>query len=75
MEKDDFIKVLKEDVFSECTEIINFDTDFKALDCWDSITSLTLIAIFDGEFNVSLSGDDIRSATTVDDLYQIIINK
>jgi acyl carrier protein len=75
MKKDDFIKVLKEDVFSECTEIINFDTDFKALDCWDSITSLTLIAIFDGEFNVSLSGDDIRSATTVDDLYQIIINK
>jgi len=75
MEKDDFIKVLKEDVFSECTEIINFDTDFKALDCWDSITSLTLIAIFDGEFNVSLSGDDIRSAKTIDDLYQIIINK
>jgi|LakMenEpi05May12_1017382.scaffolds.fasta_scaffold04022_2 acyl carrier protein len=75
MVKDDFIKVLKEDVFSECTEIINFDTDFKALDCWDSITSLTLIAIFDGEFNVSLSGDDIRSATTIDDLYQRILNK
>ncbi|MFM2394906.1 MAG: hypothetical protein RLZZ546_2889, partial [Bacteroidota bacterium] len=72
---DDFIKVLKEDVFSECTEVINFDTDFKALDCWDSITSLTLIAIFDGEFNVSLSGDDIRSATTIDDLYQRILNK
>jgi acyl carrier protein len=67
--------VLKEDVFSECTEVINFDTDFKALDCWDSITSLTLIAIFDGEFNVSLSGDDIRSATTIDDLYQRILNK
>ncbi len=75
MEKDVFLKVLKEDVFSESIEIINFDTDFKALDCWDSITSLTLIAIFDGEFNVSLSGDDIRSATTIDDLYQIIISK
>ncbi len=75
MKKDDFIKLLKEDVFSDCNDIIILDADFKALDCWDSITSLTLIAVIDGEFNVSLSGDDIRSATTIDDLYQIITNK
>lgn len=75
MEKELFLKVLIEDVFSESLENIDFDTDFKALDCWDSITSLTLIAIFDGEFSTSLSGDDIRSATTINDLYQLFINK
>jgi acyl carrier protein len=72
MEKENFLRILTDDVFCDCNDSIDFSTDFKSLDCWDSITSLTLIAIFDGEFNVSLSGDDIRSASTIEDLYQFI---
>jgi acyl carrier protein len=74
MEIELFVKVLTEEVFCDCSEIISIESHFKELDCWDSVTSLTLIAIFDTEFSVRLSGEDIRSANSLNDLYKLVID-
>ena len=51
-------------------EQISLDAKFKTFDEWDSLMALSLIAMFDSEYNVKLSGDDIRAATTLEDLYK-----
>ncbi len=56
---------------SEFTPSVNF----KDLDEWSSLTALSVIAMVDEEYDVKLSGNDIREANTIEDLYQLIANK
>jgi len=51
------------------------DTVFKELDEWSSLMALSIIAMVDEEYEVTLKGDDIRSANTIEDLYNIIKSK
>ena len=44
-------------------------TKFKDLEEWDSMTALTLIAMFDEQYDVKINGDDIKNATTLADLF------
>lgn len=64
------------DQFDE-TDVSEFtsDTDFKNLDEWSSLTALSVIAMVDCSFGVRINGDDIRSANTINDLFQIVSSK
>jgi acyl carrier protein len=55
--------------------LIKGETIFRDLDEWDSLTALSLIAMADEVYSVKLSGDDIRSAVTLNDIYKAIKNK
>jgi acyl carrier protein len=48
-------------------------SNFKTFEEWDSLIALSLIAIFDSEYNLRLSGDQIRSADTLEDLYKLTL--
>lgn len=67
-----FIKELQEEVFME-TEIslMTPETNFKDLDEWDSLTALSLIAHFDFNLGKKLSGDQIKNAVIIQELYNI----
>ena len=47
-------------------------TIFKDLDEWSSLTALSVIAMADEEYEVVLTGDDIRNSTTVNDLFELV---
>lgn len=51
------------------------ETEFRELEEWSSLSALGVIALADEEFDVELSGSDIRKATTIQDLFDIITNK
>jgi len=51
------------------------DTVFKNLDEWSSLLALSIIAMVDEEYGVALKGDDIRSANTIEDLFEIVKSK
>lgn len=51
------------------------DTIIRDLDEWSSLIALTLIAMADENYDIKLSGDDIRTSSTVEDVYQKIIAK
>lgn len=70
--KAEFLKILHEEVLSDCEFELTFETNFKELECWDSITALTLIALFDSEFEFKLTGDSLRSCNTILDLFKIL---
>ena len=59
------------------TEISVFTpaTNFRELDEWSSLIALSIIAMVDEEYDVTLKGDDIRSATTIEDLFNTVKSK
>ena len=54
---------------------ITINTAFKDLEEWSSLLSLSIIAMCDEEYDVKIKGDDIRNAVTVEDLYNIVIDR
>ena len=48
------------------------ETNFKELDEWSSLTALSIIAMVDEEYDVTLKGDDIKNAVTVEDLFNTV---
>jgi acyl carrier protein len=61
-------EILEEDAVSPSDELESFEN-------WDSLAALSVAALADSQFNVNLSGDDIKDATTIEDLYQRILAK
>ncbi len=53
-------------------EDISASTDFKELDEWDSLVSLSVIGMVKNECNVKIAGSDIKNAKTVEDLYNLV---
>ena len=54
---------------------IAVDTKFRDLDEWSSLIALSVIAMVDEEYGVTLKGDDIKSATTVKDIFAAVASK
>ncbi|MBP5769829.1 MAG: acyl carrier protein [Bacteroidaceae bacterium] len=75
MELKEFIEVIAEQY--EDVELQDFtpETHFKEFDEWSSLTSLSIIATVDDEFGITLKGDDIRKATTIQELFDIAKSK
>ena len=75
MEIKEFIEKFAE-IFDE-TDIadITSATNFKDLDDWSSLAALSIIAMADDEYNVTLKGEEIRKTETVADLFELIKSK
>lgn len=48
-------------------------TNFRELDEWSSLIALSIIAMVDEEYDVTLKGDDIRSAVTIQELFERVV--
>jgi acyl carrier protein len=51
------------------------ETKFRELDEWSSLAALSIIAMVDEEYDVTLKGDDIRTSQTVEDVFNVVKNK
>jgi len=61
----------------EETEVSEFkaNTVFKDLEEWSSLTALLVIAMVDEEYDKQLKGEDIMKSNTIEDLYNLILNR
>jgi len=75
MEPQEFIKNFANQFEETDPSVFTKDTVFKDLDEWSSLMALSIIAMVDEEYGVTLKGDDIRSANTLEDLFNIVKNK
>lgn len=75
MELKDFIRNFA-DQFDE-TDASEFkaETVFHDLDEYSSLIALSIIAMVDEEYDVTLKGDDMKSAVTIEDLFNIVKSK
>lgn len=75
MELNLFVKNFAE-IFEE-TEAGLFkpSTKFRDIEEWSSLLALSVIAMVDEKYNISLTGDDIRKSATIEDLYNVVKEK
>lgn len=73
MEMNEFIEKFAEAIEIDNVEDLTAETAFRDLDEWSSLSVMLLIAFFDEEFDKELTQDQIKSAGTIQDLYNIAI--
>lgn len=72
MELKDFIENLR-DLFEDTNpEDITEETYFQELDEWSSLTALSIIAMVKTEYERNITGKEIRTCATVEDLFNFV---
>lgn len=58
----------------EDTNVADFtsETEFRNIDEWSSLTSLSIMAMVDEEYDITLTGDDIRNSKTIQDIFELV---
>lgn len=51
------------------------ETNFRDNEEWSSLIGLSVIAMVDDEFDVTLVGDDIKGSNTIGEIYNRIVAK
>lgn len=75
MELNQFIQNFADQFDETDASEIKAETVFHELDEYSSLIALSIIAMVDEEYDVQLKGDDMRSAVTVEDLFNIVKSK
>lgn len=75
MELQDFISNFADQFDDIDASTLKSDTVFKKLDDWNSLVALSVIAMIDEEYDVTLKGNDITSSDTIEDLFNTVKSK
>lgn len=75
MDKTTFVENFADQFDDTDPETITFETVFRDLDDWSSLTALLIIAMVEEEYGVTLKGDDIIASKTIEDLYNIVLSR
>jgi len=51
------------------------ESSFRELEGWSSMHALILIALIDNEYDILLTGEQLKNAQSVQDLFEIIQSK
>lgn len=72
MEINEFIANFAEQFDETDASVFTPETKFKELEEWSSLIALSVIAMVDEEYDVTLKGDDMRAAQTIEDLFNTV---
>lgn len=75
MTLEQFVSRFAEEFDETPVEKFTADAKFKEFEEWGSLTALSIIAMVDEEFEKRITGADIRSSETLEDLYNLILSK
>ena len=75
MKLDDFISKVAEQYEETDASQITASTKFQELEEYSSLVALSIIAMIDEEYDVTIKGNDLRSAVTVEDLFNVVKSK
>ena len=72
MELKEFIENFADQFDDTDASEIQANTAFKELDEWSSLIALSVIAMVDEEYDITIKGDDIRNSNTVEELFNAV---
>lgn len=72
MELNEFIKNFADQFDDTDASAITAETVFHELDEWGSLIGLSVIAMIDDEYGVTIKGDELRAAVTVQDVFNLV---
>ena len=74
MKIEEFVEKFANEFDETPVESFAADTKYKDLEEWGSLTALSIISMIDEEYDKSITGADIRSCETIEDLYNLVEN-
>lgn len=72
MDVGDFIENLEESFDDIEPGTLKPETKYRDTDEWSSMHALIVIALADTDYDVTITGDDLKSCTTIQDLFELI---
>lgn len=72
MEINEFIQNIADQFDDTPVEAFTPETVFHDLDEYSSIIALSIIAVIDEEYGVALTGNEMKAAVTLQDLYNTV---
>lgn len=75
MDLNEFIKKFAEQFDDTDPSEITATTNYRELSEWSSLIGMLVIALVKTEMGKTVTGDDLRSCTTVEALYNLIMSK
>lgn len=75
MDIKEFISNFAEQFDDLNASVLTPETEFKSLEDWNSLVALSVIAMIDEEYDVTLKGNDITGAKTIEDLFNTVQSK
>ncbi|TND09674.1 MAG: acyl carrier protein [Bacteroidetes bacterium] len=72
MSIDEFIQKIENEIEELPKGVLKPDTSYRQLPEWSSMHALIIIALCETDYNVTLTGEDLRSCNTVNDLYSVV---
>lgn len=73
MEK--FIELFLEQFDDVVTTEVTPDTRFREIEGWTSLVALMVITMIDEEYGITITGDDMRSTSTISELYNLVASR
>ena len=75
MDISSFIELFADQFDDVEVDALTPETEFKQVEGWNSLVALSVIAMIDEEFDVTVKGNDIIGAATIQDLYDIVCER
>lgn len=75
MELNDFLLNFAEQFDDTDASEIKVETNFRELDEWSSLTALSVIAMAKTVYGKTITGAEIRTCNTVEELYNLVSSK
>lgn len=75
MEINEFIQNFADQFDDTDVSVFTSETVFHDLDEWGSLIGLSIIAMIDDEYDVTIKGDELRAAKTINDVFELVKSK
>lgn len=72
MTLDEFVQAFADEMTETAEGTITADTEYKKLEEWGSLASLSIISMIDEEYGHLITGADVRARNTVKELYEYV---
>lgn len=72
MDLNEFVAHFAEQFDATDASVFTPETRFRDIPEWSSLIGLSVIAMVDEEYDVTLKGDDVKNSNTIMDLYNIV---
>ena len=74
MEINEFVQKVVEQ-FDDVSTPVSSETKFREIEGWCSIVALSIIAMVDEEYDVTLKGEDLKRSETIKDIFDIVSSR
>ncbi len=75
MEMNKFIENFADQFDEIAVDTLTPDTEFRSLDGWSSLVALMVITMIDEEYEVTITGDEMKKQNTIGELFNLVSSK